>query len=353
MSKTLEEIRKKLQALDTKRAPGSNDKALYPHWNMPEGSSAQVRFLPDGNEDNTFFWVEKQVIKLPFAGIKGHDEHKPVEVVVPCMEMWGSKGSCPILAEVRPWWNDKSLEDMARKYWIKRTYYTHGFVRQDPIKDAETPDNPIRKFVIGSQIFKILKAALLDPDMEHSPVDLINGTDFIISKTTKGGYSDYSTSKWARKESSITEEMQDAIAQYGLPDLSTYLPKKPTAEQLGAMFEMFQASVDGELYDPERWQQFYRPAGFTSTTGRNEDHDEDAPARPAPARAPIRPAATPARAPVAEPVTEDSDDYGADVEAALADVAPAAAAPQPASASSDGAKKSPQEILAMLRSRNK
>jgi hypothetical protein len=112
--------------------------------------------------------------------------------------------------------------------------------------------------------------------MEHSPVDLINGTDFIISKTTKGGYSDYSTSKWARKESSITEEMQDAIAQYGLPDLSTYLPKKPTAEQLGAMFEMFQASVDGELYDPERWQQFYRPAGFTSTTGRNEDHEAKA-----------------------------------------------------------------------------
>ena len=344
MSKTLEEIRKKLQAMDAKRGSGaSSDKSLYPLWNIPDGTSVQVRFLPDGNEDNTFFWVEKQVIKLPFAGIKGHDEHKPVEVTVPCMEMWGSRGSCPILAEVRPWWNDKSLEEMARKYWIKRTYYAHGFVRQDPIKDGEQPENPIRKFIIGPQIFKIMKAALLDPDMEHSPVDLVNGVDFIISKTTKGGYADYSTSKWARKESSITEEMQDAIAQYGLPDLTSYLPKKPTPEQLHAMFEMFQASVDGELYDPARWQQFYRPAGF-SGAGRDES-DEDTPMRPA--RAPIRqPAAAPA--PVVDTQLDEQDSAGA-VDEPTTVSAPAAA---PA-ATGDGAKKSPQEILAMLRNRNK
>lgn len=351
MSKTLEEIRKKLQALDNARSPnaGGGDKTLYPHWNIPDGSSAQVRFLPDGNEDNTFFWVEKQVIKLPFAGIKGHDEHKPVEVVVPCMEMWAGRGSCPILNEVRPWWNDKSLEDMARKYWIKRSYYAHGFVRQDPIADGETPENPIRKFMIGMQIFKIMKAALMDPDMEHSPVDLINGTDFIISKSSKGGYSDYSTSKWARKESSITEEMQDAIAQYGLPDLSTYLPKKPTPEQLSAMYEMFQASVDGELYDPERWQQFYRPNGFAGTNARrDEDTTVAAPASP------VRPVTRPAvQAPAPSPAVPqlDTDDMPFDDEP----TAPPVSQPvsQPAAPAADGAKKSPQEILAMLRNRNK
>ena len=350
MSKTLEEIRKKLQALETKRAPGGNsDKSMYPHWNIPDGTSATVRFLPDGNEDNTFFWVEKQVIKLPFSGIKGHDEFKPVEVVVPCMEMWGGKNSCPILNEVRPWWNDKSLEEMARKYWIKRSYYAQGFVRQDPIKDGEVPENPIRKFMIGMQIFKIMKAALLDPDMENSPVDLINGTDFIISKTAKGGFSDYGTSKWARKESSITEEMQEAISQYGLVDLSTYLPKKPTPEGLNAIFEMFQASVDGELYDPERWSQFYRPYGFAAVNNSQSDDEEPAaPTRVAPrvsvavpASAPttVRPA--PAVAPVAEADSDPSDGE---------DDAPAAA---PAATTGDAPKKSPQEILAMLRNRNK
>lgn len=341
MSKTLEEIRKKLQAAENKRqGAGPNDKSTYPHWNIPEGTSAQVRFLPDGNEDNTFFWIEKQVIKLPFPGVKGQDESKSVEVTVPCIEMWDGKNTCPILNEVRPWWNDKSLEDLARKYWVKRTYYAQGFVRQDPIKDGDNPENPIRKFIIGPQIFKIMKAALLDPDMEHNPVDLINGTDFIISKTTKGGYADYSTSKWARKESSITEEMQDAIAQYGLPDLSSYLPKKPTPEQVAVMFEMFQASVDGELYDPDRWGQFFRPAGFTNVSGNNSGNDEDNDSAPAPTR--TVPVARPtASAPAPTPVQAEESDDEQD------------SSPVPAPAADTGAKKSPQEILAMLRNRNK
>ena len=186
----------------------------------------------------------------------------------------------------------------------------------------------------------------MDPDMEHSPVDLINGVDFIISKSSKGGYSDYSTSKWARKESSITEEMQDAIAQYGLPDLSTYLPKKPTPEQLSAMYEMFQASVDGELYDPERWQQFYRPNGFAGTNTRR-DEDAAAAAPSSPVRPVTRPAVQPPAPRPAVPQL-DTDDMPYDD----APTAPPVSQPvaQPAA---DGAKKSPQEILAMLRNRNK
>jgi hypothetical protein len=51
------------------------------------------------------------------------------------------------------------------------------------------------------------------------------------------------------------------------------MPKKPTAEQLNAIFEMFEASLEGELYDPEKWAKYYRPwglefegAGNTETT---------------------------------------------------------------------------------------
>jgi hypothetical protein len=94
MSKTLDEIRKKLQALDTRKGPagsGSGDKTTYAHWNIPEGTSAILRFAPDANEDNTFFWAERQMIKLPFPGIKGQDESKPVIVQVPCIEMWDGK----------------------------------------------------------------------------------------------------------------------------------------------------------------------------------------------------------------------------------------------------------------------
>ena len=45
------------------------------------------------------------------------------------------------------------------------------------------------------------------------------------------------------------------------------MPKKPSAEELGVMQEMFKASVDGELYDPDRFGQYYKPAGFNSRGG--------------------------------------------------------------------------------------
>jgi hypothetical protein len=344
MSKTLEEIRKKLQALETRKGPSGSfggDKSVYPHWNIPEGTSSNVRFAPDANEDNTFFWSEKQVIKLPFPGIKGHDEHKPVVVQVPCIEMWDGKNTCPILNEVRPWWKDKSLEETARKYWVKRTYYMQGFVKTDPMNEVEKPENPIRKFIMGPQIFAIIKAALLDPEMENSPVHYLNGLDFIINKTSKGGFADYGTSKWSRKESSITDEMSEAIAQYGLVDLATYLPKRPTPEQLAAMFDMFQASVEGELYDPAAWSKHYKPFGFDSST---DDGDDDEPKKPVRQANPLP---KPAAKPVLQESADDNNDPPFEVDT------PKVVAKEPATADAGVAAKSPQEILAMIRNRNK
>lgn len=349
MSKTLEEIRKKLQALDT-RGKGSNnnigDKATYAHWNIQEGTSTTLRFLPDANEDNTFFWAERQIIKLPFPGVLGQDENKPVIVQVPCIEMWDGKMTCPILNEVRPWWKDKSLEDTARKYWCKRTYYMQGFVRQDGLNENDAPDNPIRKFIIGPQIFAIIKAALMDPDMVYSPVDFINGTDFIVSKTSKGGYADYGTSKWARKESSISEEMQDAINQYGLVDLSTYLPKRPTPEQLVIIFEMFQASLDGEMYDPSKWSQHYKPFGFDSSNSDDADGGEGKRVvKSAPvSRPPVVSKPVVTTVAVEETSTVDDDDLPFEADPPKTE---SVSAPVVASG------KSPQEILAMLRNRSK
>ena len=347
---TLDEIRKKLQALNAPRTGFKNDKLTYAHWNIPDGTQTVSRLLPDGNKDNTFFWVEKQVINLEFPGILGHDEHKTVEVQVPCIEMWDGRKTCPILNEVRPMWQDESLVATARKYWLKRSYYMQGFVRQDGMSEQDAPENPIRRFVFTPQIFKIIQAALLDPDMVYNPVDYINGTDFIIAKTNKGQHADYTTSKWARKESSLTQAELDAIEQYGLPDLSTYLPKRPTDEHLAAMFEMFEASLAGELYDPSRWAKFYKPFGFDSGAPQDESGEGTrAPARSAPART----------APVAEtPVQRTSINIPIedDVEVAEASFAPATQPAEPVTetaSASAAPTKSPQEILAMLRNRNK
>jgi hypothetical protein len=326
---SLAEIRARLQAAESNKGGQSSggDNAIYPHWNMEEGQSAVVRFLPDGNAKNTFFWVERAMIKLPFAGIKGEMDSKQVSVQVPCVEMWGE--SCPILNEVRPWFKDKSLEDMGRKYWKKRSYIMQGFVRENPINDDKTPENPIRRFIIGPQIFQIIKASLMDPDLEELPTDLLRGLDFRMTKTSKGGYADYSTSKWARKESALTDEEQAALAAHSLFDLAGFLPKKPGEVELQVMKEMFEASVDGKPYDTDRWGQYFRPAGVSAPAGTEADTS-------APKAAPVaRPA--PAAAVAAEDPPFDVDD------------APSAAAPVVKPASSQKA----EDILAMIRNRQK
>ena len=261
---SLADIRARLAAAESNKGGQSQggDNAIYPHWNMDEGSSATLRFLPDGNSKNTFFWVERAMIKLPFNGIKGEMDSKQVQVQVPCVEMYGD--ACPILAEVRTWFKDKSLEDMGRKYWKKRSYIFQGFVRENPLGDDKTPENPIRRFIIGPQIFATVKSALMDPELEELPTDLLRGLDFKITKTSKGGYADYSTSKWARKESALTEAEQEVLQAHGLYNLNDFLPKKPTDVELKVMKEMFEASVDGQPYDQERWGQYFRPAGMTA-----------------------------------------------------------------------------------------
>ena len=324
---TLAEIRAKLQAQTSKPSgEGGGDNAIYPHWNIGENTEAVVRFLPDSDPNNTFFWTERAMIKLPFNSIKGEPGSAPVIVQVPCMEMYGD--ACPVLAEVRQWFKDKSLEDMGRKYWKKRSYIFQGFVVSSPMQEEATPENPVRRFIIGPQIFNIIKSALMDPEMEDLPTDYTRGVDFRINKTTKGGYADYSTSKWSRKTSPLTAEQQGAIDTNGLHNLGDYLPKKPSEVEIKVIEEMFKASVDGEAYDTEKFGQYYRPYGVK-----------------APANATPTPTATPTPA-VAEPVTETVAPVVAPEPVAV-ETAPVT--PTTEAAPETGSKA--EDILAMIRAR--
>ena len=323
---SLAEIRARLQASENKggASTSSYDNAIFPFWNLEDGQSATVRFLPDGNTKNTFFWQERAMIRLPFNGIKGEMDSKQVMIRVPCVEMW--QEACPILAEVRTWFKDKSLEDMGRKYWKKRDYIFQGFVRENQFSEDKTPENPIRRFIIGPQIFTTIKGALMDPELEELPTDYLRGLDFRITKGSKGGFADYNASKWARKESALTEVEQAAIEQYGLADLSTLLPKKPTDVELKVIKEMFEASVDGQPYDTERWGQYFRPAGVAAPSGNTVAVDGHSDAHEAPAKPALK---------VAAPASDFDEDE-----------APAASAPVTAKPAQKA-----EDILAMIRAR--
>ena len=242
------------------------------------------------------------------------------------MEMYGA--ACPILAEVRPWFKDPSLEEMGRKYWKKKSYVFQGFVRENALGDDKTPANPIRRFTISPQIFNIIKAALMDPEMEELPTDLQRGLDFQIIKTSKGGYADYSTSKWARKESALTAEEQAAVDEHGLFNLSDFLPKQPTEADLKVIKEMFEASVDGQPYDPDRWGAYYKPYGLETPNAAPKAESAPAPIASAPA-----------------PVT-DSPFVGDEDDDVPTTTAPVVTAPSAAPSSQKA-----EDILAMIRNR--
>jgi hypothetical protein len=205
-----------------------------------------------------------------------------------------------------------------------------GFVRENPLSEDKTPENPIRRFIIGPQIFTLIKSALMDPELEELPTDLMRGLDFRITKTSKGGYADYNTSKWSRKETALTEAEQAALQAHGLFTLNDFLPKKPSEVELRVMKEMFEASVDGQPYDPERWGQYFRPAGVAAPSGSSSTSHvaTDVEAAPAPVTS------APKAAPAASSFDED------DAPAPTAPVAKPAAGGQNA-----------QDILAMIRAR--
>ena len=322
---TLAEIRAKLKAQEANRGPsGPSDNAIYPHWNIPEGTTAVVRFLPDADQNNTFFWQERLMIRLPFTGIKGDMNSKPLVVQVPCVEMW--QETCPVLSEVRGWFKDSSLEEMGRKYWKKRSYIFQGFVTENPLEET-TPENPVRRLVISPSIFTLIKDALMDPDILEIPTDYNAGIDFRITKTTKGQYADYSTSKWARKETALTDEQRNAVESYGLFTLSDFLPKRPGSTEVSVIKEMFEASVDGQPYDVEKFGQYFRPYGVDAPAGSFNGKAASA-STPTPTSV--------ASAPVAE--------------VAPVEVPVVAPTPDPVS---DSGSKSAEDILAMIRSRQK
>ena len=184
----------------------------------------------------------------------------------------------------------------------------------------------------------------MNPDMEDLPTDYTSGRDFKLTKTQKGGYADYSTSTWSFKSRALSDSEQGAIKQYGLHNLADFMPKKPSQEDLNVIQEMFKASVDGELYDPERFGQYYKPAGLNTgskaTATTKSVPVQAAPTQPAPVQteAVVQPSPVQAEVKVAETVT------------ATATAEAPAQATAPATTQSRS-KVSADDILSMIRSR--
>jgi len=248
-------LRKKLQEED-KRQKNFEDRAVYRFWDAPYEERVVIRFLPDGDENNPFFWVKKETIKLTFHGTT-EDLNEQVTLYVPCVEMYGKR--CPILAELRKIFKsgDDDLVEKARNFWKKTSYVFQGFVVDSPIEEEELPENPIRRFTINKQLFSVIRGGLLDPDLEVIPVDYDRGRDFFIVRTKQGQYSSYIQSKWSMKERPLSEEERNAIKKYGLWNLKDFLPAEPTDKELSDYYDMFCVAFTEKPFDTDKWAKYY------------------------------------------------------------------------------------------------
>lgn len=306
-------------------------------WNIPDNTALNLRFLPDGDVNNPFFWRERDMIRLTFNGIVGAS-NDVVTVQVPCNEMWVPK-SCPILNELRQWYavakesGDKELEKRASSYWKKKSYLMQCIVAPGSceVKNDIAPENPIRRVLVNKDIFTKVKSILMNPGVSELPTHYERGRDFIVIKGKNGsGHNNYDQSQFSMGERVLNDAELEAIDKHGLFDLGEFMPKQPSPEELQAIAEMFEASVDGKPYDPTRWAQFYRPAGV-------QKPQQGAVAQPA-TTAPVQQAA-----PVAQPTQTVVEAAPVAAETPVQAVETPAAAPAAAAAS---------DLVARLRARN-
>lgn len=286
------------------------DGAVFPFWEVKVGSSVGLRFLPDKNENNPFMWVEKQSFKWTFADPR--NPQAKVSVTLPCKEMYDGPKSCPIVNELRPLYqtgNEKDAE-VARPYWPKKVFIYQGFVRNSQIQEQAVPENPIRIFMINKSVHTKIKESILSNDpqtaFEISPDDFKRGRDFVVKKTKQGRYDNYDQSMWAFVESSLTQDELASIEKFGLWDLSTRLPKRPTDEAFAVMYEMFHAAQAGDPWNPN-WERFFKPR--TGAASRDDDADDVVDDKPAPA--PVQTTASDAvsRLKAVKPTTEHVEQH--------------------------------------------
>ncbi len=197
----------------------------YPFWEMPEGTHAVVRFLPDGNDENPLgFVVEKRMHNLTINGEKKS---------VPCMTMYGEE--CPI-CKVSKAFYDKGDEDRGKQYWRKRQYLTQAIIVEDPLppdqQTKETYEGKVCCLALGFQLYNIVKDAIKSGELDDVPYKFKNGVDFIIKRSKQGKFSTYTVgSKFMRKNRDLSDD-EVALAQEHMIDLSTLLPRQPQLEKI-------------------------------------------------------------------------------------------------------------------------
>lgn len=263
---------KEQKAANETRGSGGGDKRFYRFFDIPVDGSCTLRFLPDGNEKNAFFYKEKQMFSWEYA-----DPDRPgqtVRINMPCRNMYEPR-TCPVSQLIS---KQYETNDTAKKMWVNKKYIYQGFVRKSDLEEAEVPENPIRLHELTKKLHGRITGALEDESEETGlpsyPVNYDNGLNFIIKKTKQGEHANYDSSQFSQKQTPLTEDEITAIEQFGLYDLNELLPPQPSEEQFALQVEMANALLDGEPWNKE-WETLWKPY---RPTNKEDGGDHETPA---------------------------------------------------------------------------
>lgn len=196
------------------------------HWNIPTGESVTVRFREDGDVTNPLLW--RTHVFHEFPDPDDPDGMAKIKHTSPLT--FGEK--CPINEAVKPLWNtDKEL---ARKLYIRRHYVMHGHV-----------DDAFVVCRFTKQIHDLVKSYVEAKDTTHLFTDPEHGRDFIITKTKNGEFNSYSTSRFSMQVRALSDEER----AMELPSIASYLPAKPTKEDMQRAWTDFEAYREALVED--------------------------------------------------------------------------------------------------------
>jgi hypothetical protein len=266
---------------------------------MDFGASTTLRFLPRSNQViagvRPPFWIHKRVLRLDFANPT--DLQKRVSISIPCLSMYDPKVKTkddPILVHAQQLYEaadaaqkkghderSKQLRETANRHWVKAKgeALAQGFVIRPGVLEQNIPENPVRLFDLKTQIMNTIHSAL---DEEHpdemlagSPDHGMDGTNFIIKKTRSGEWPSYKESCFAKKSTTLTDEHLAALRQYGLFDLTSYLPDRPTADEYVVLSEIVAQSVAGNrVWNPDWEQHLINVKPYKDGVTAREEADE-------------------------------------------------------------------------------
>lgn len=283
MTLDLNALRAKYTAETAKIKNTSNSftTSVFDFRNLKVGDSVRVRFIDD-TEPNDVFWRERRTRNLKFNSVKdttGAVLNQATYVDIPAFNkkfdevLWSNPPAEYLYANdedviqkrIGNFWDGTDTgKELYNKFKRRKTYVMRGFLESD-VEGYER--NKVYRFIVTEDLFNLISSFMSDTEIADVPTHKQNGLDFIINVTGKNSningktqeVKDYTTSKYARKETPLSQEELNYLANNELPPLITYVYSRPNAEQENAMIEMFEAIMDDEPYDINRWGKFYKP----------------------------------------------------------------------------------------------